>query len=62
MVIIVRKCYQKSVDMGLKLEENMYRGVFFFSFPVCTLPALHHFFSQVSPSPGQSQEPTAKGV
>ena len=30
MVIIVRKCYQKSVDMGRKLEENMYGWVFFF--------------------------------
>ena len=29
-VIIVRKCYQKSVDMGLKLEENMYGWVGFF--------------------------------
>ena len=30
MVIIVRKCYQKSVDMGQKLEENMYGWVGFF--------------------------------
>ena len=30
MVIIVRKCYQKSVDMGRKLEENMYGWVGFF--------------------------------
>ena len=30
MMIIVRKCYQKSVDMGRKLEENMYGWVGFF--------------------------------
>ena len=33
MVIIVRKCYQKSVDMGRKLEENMY-GLVGFSISV----------------------------
>ena len=32
MMIIVRKCYQKSVDMGRKLEENMYGWVGFFIF------------------------------
>ena len=46
MVIIVRKCYQKSVDMGRKLEENMYGWVGFFHFR-----SAHprHFSSQVPP-------------
>ena len=30
--MIVRKLYQKYVDMGLKLEENMYGWVGFFIF------------------------------
>ena len=44
-MIIVRKCYQKSLDIGVKLEENMYGRVFFL-FPVRTP---RYFLCQVPP-------------
>ena len=47
---ILQKCYQKSVDMGLKLEENMYGWVvLFISGPHTPLTFL--VFSLLCPSP-----------